>query len=161
MIFFIFLFIAGSILRGYHALKFAVSNTRNLERPDLIVATNMRKMMACVTQVSYCAYHRKCYPCVIYFFICFPLTGTSNIKLFMIQLFIMFTDGWRWLKIRVFRWCPLTRQIWRPFWTTWVTRGTCTEITTDNIAVWLKDLMSASFFCFRIRTAWLNSESKG
>jgi hypothetical protein len=77
MIFFIFLFIAGSILRGYHALKFAVSNTRNLERPDLIVATNMRKMMACVTQVSYCAYHRKCYPSVIYFFISFPLTGTS------------------------------------------------------------------------------------
>ena len=44
---------AGTVLRGYSAVKNAVNQIKDeLEDPSLLIATNMRKSMACVTQVK-------------------------------------------------------------------------------------------------------------
>ena len=48
-----FIFLGGSILRGYHAMKVSAALCPNLRKPELLIATHLRKYMACITQVSY------------------------------------------------------------------------------------------------------------
>ena len=48
-----FIFLGGSILRGYHAMKVSAALCPNLRKPELLIATRLRKYMACITQVSY------------------------------------------------------------------------------------------------------------
>jgi hypothetical protein len=47
-----------AVLRGYHAMKRSVEQCRDLNKPNLLIATCMRKMMATVTQVrTGCNHH--------------------------------------------------------------------------------------------------------
>ena len=42
-----------SVFRGYHAMKKSVAQCPGLNKPHLLCATRMRKLMACVTQVRF------------------------------------------------------------------------------------------------------------
>ena len=47
-----------AVLRGYHTMKRSVEQCRDLNKPNLLIATRMRKMMATVTQVrTGCNHH--------------------------------------------------------------------------------------------------------